>query len=564
MRILNLCLFIVILFNTSGLAQVENFKDEFCLPLKIVPVLTGNFGEPRATHFHSGIDFRTYTEGKEVVSIADGYVSRIYISPWGLGHAIFITHYNGYTSVYGHLSKFEPDIQKFARSVQYANQSFSIDTVLPPDLFIVRKSQIIAYSGNTGRSEGQHLHLEVRETKSKLSVNTITSVYDFKDDISPEVYSVVVYPLSDNARVDGLNNKKQYKTVAIKSGTYSLVNNISPKVYGDVGIGVAYIDKMNDTHNKFGAENVKLYVNDSLFYHSRMDKVDFAKQKCKNSMFDYYYYLEKQHVHKTFVEPNNDLVMFDSLINNGVFSVNKGENKNVKIEIVDYNGNVSIVDLKLQGDTKEYEPQVVKKARWDVDNVFLFDAGRVEVDSASLFYDTKIEIKNKGQKRFSNLYQIGEERVAIKSNIKVSLYLNEEALKYKNKLFIYRIHNKTRYALKTSVCQNFALANSDSFGEFYVDVDTIPPQIQPVNIFQGANMAYKKCIEIQISDDLSRVKQYDLYINDKWVLGEYEPKNKSVKYYFDENMPNSNKYIFKAVVVDIAGNKAETTYDFYR
>lgn len=565
MKRLSICLLVIktfMVFEVFG--QIESCKNDFCLPLKITPILAGNFGEPRSRHFHAGIDFKTYADGKEVVSVSDGYISRVSVSPWGYGLALYVTHPNGYTSVYGHLSRFRKDIQDFVRRIQYENQSFSLDTILSGELFPVKRSQLIGYSGNTGNSEGPHLHFEIRETESDFSVNTVNTVYSLKDNIKPEVYSVVLYPLSDNGVVDGKNSDKLYKVVANQAGKYVLEGSVIPKVLGNIGVGVSYVDRMNDTQNRFGAESVKLYVNDSLLYHCSMKYVDFEKQKCKNSVFDFSYYLTRSlHVHKAFVEPNNNLNVFTDLVNDGIFYVNPGEEKKIKIEIVDFNENKSIVSFNLKGDLKEHKIINEQKLEWNDFNMILFEMGRVEIDSATLFYNNNIKIKKTGSKKLSPAYKIGDDNVALKTDIVVSLYLDEEALKYKDKVFISRIHNKRKSFLRTDINQNFATARSNSFGEFFLDVDSIAPRIIPKNIKQGVNLSGIKYIEIQIEDDLSGIYKYDLYINDNWVLGEYEPKNKSVRYYFDEYMPKSDKYRFKAVVSDMVGNRNELSCDFY-
>lgn len=75
-------------------------------PMALQPVLKGNYGELRSNHFHSGIDLSTQGKiGQPVRASADGYVSRIKISEYGYGKAIYIDHPNGYTTVYGHLHR---------------------------------------------------------------------------------------------------------------------------------------------------------------------------------------------------------------------------------------------------------------------------------------------------------------------------------------------------------------------------------------------------------------------------------------------------------------------------
>ncbi|MGB1041517.1 MAG: M23 family metallopeptidase, partial [Flavobacteriales bacterium] len=101
-------------FLTSTLAQESPQSTNFRSPMDIPLVVAGNFGEVRSNHFHTGIDFKTQrAEGKKIYAIGDGYISRIGYSHYGYGKALYVTHPNGYTSVYAHLSQFKSPISTF-------------------------------------------------------------------------------------------------------------------------------------------------------------------------------------------------------------------------------------------------------------------------------------------------------------------------------------------------------------------------------------------------------------------------------------------------------------------
>ena len=149
-------------------------QDYFVQPLEIPMQLSGNFGELRPNHFHAGFDFKTnQKEGLNVHASAEGYVSRIKIASNGYGKAIYITHPNGYTTVYGHLQKAVGAIQEKIEELQYAAKSYEIEAYLKPDELPISKNQIIAISGNTGGSEGPHLHFEFRDSKTEKIINPL-------------------------------------------------------------------------------------------------------------------------------------------------------------------------------------------------------------------------------------------------------------------------------------------------------------------------------------------------------------------------------------------------------
>ena len=87
--------------------------------------------------FHEGTDFAVLV-GSDVFATSDGVVERVIKSKKGYGNRIVINHGYGYKTVYAHLHSFN---------------------VKRKD--VVKKGDLIGYSGNTGRSTGPHLHYEV-------------------------------------------------------------------------------------------------------------------------------------------------------------------------------------------------------------------------------------------------------------------------------------------------------------------------------------------------------------------------------------------------------------------
>jgi murein DD-endopeptidase MepM/ murein hydrolase activator NlpD len=104
-------------------------------PLDRSPI-TSHFGFRRG-RWHQGTDIDLVT-GDPVYSTFDGIV-RVAGGHSGWGNTVLVRHYNGLETLYGHLSK-----------------------ILVEPNTLVKAGDKIALGGNTGRSSGSHLHLEVR------------------------------------------------------------------------------------------------------------------------------------------------------------------------------------------------------------------------------------------------------------------------------------------------------------------------------------------------------------------------------------------------------------------
>ena len=143
------------LFLSFPFLLFPQLPKDFSWPVDTAIFITGNFGEIRLNHFHYGLDISIGgKEGMKILASADGYISRIKIGTGGYGKAVYITHPNGYTTVYGHLRAITGKAGPFIKKKQYENKSFEFEFYPEKDDFPVRKGEIIGEGGNTGFSAG--------------------------------------------------------------------------------------------------------------------------------------------------------------------------------------------------------------------------------------------------------------------------------------------------------------------------------------------------------------------------------------------------------------------------
>ena len=256
------------LLFTSASIYAQKDKNLFLSPLKIPLSLSASFGELRADHFHSGMDIKTQgVTGKEVVASDDGFVYLLLVSPGGFGRAIFIRHPSGYSTVYGHLDRYIPEIEAYVRAKQYENKSFAVTIYPPEDKFTVQKGETIAFSGNSGASSGPHLHYEIRKTDGEKPVNPLL-FFGIEDNLKPIIERLVIYPGSVTTRINDKKGK-MFLNLSGADGNYSLVDENVIRISGTAGFGITSYDYMNNTPNKFGINSIELQIDSIPWLYQR-------------------------------------------------------------------------------------------------------------------------------------------------------------------------------------------------------------------------------------------------------------------------------------------------------
>ncbi|MGB5668661.1 MAG: M23 family metallopeptidase, partial [Maribacter sp.] len=247
-----------------GLSAQNGYPiDTFRSPLDIPLILAGTFGELRSNHFHSGIDIKTQQrQGLPIYAIGDGTVTRIKISHWGYGKALYVAHPNGYTSVYGHLQKFSPEIEEYIKKIQYGKKSYEVEVFPEYGEVKVEKDKIIAYSGNSGGSSGPHLHFEIRSSISEKPTNPLLYGLEVRDATNPTLVGLYGYPLSENAQLNQSKIKSQINFTKQKDGTF-LADKVT--ALGTIGIGFIGFDRQDLAANKNGVYSVRQVVNGKVY-----------------------------------------------------------------------------------------------------------------------------------------------------------------------------------------------------------------------------------------------------------------------------------------------------------
>lgn len=274
---------------TAALSQAQTpLPNYFQFP--ILPgqqnFLSGSFAELRPDHFHAGIDIKTqYREGLAVYAAAGGYVSRVAVMAGGYGNALFITHPNGYVSVYGHLQRFNPRIAAYVRQRQYGAESFEIDLKPKADEFPVSKGEIIALSGNTGRSVGPHLHFEIRNERGLLTDPQRFNFSEIRDDTPPVIEALALRPLGIHSRLNGTFDRQEFKPQAQPDGTLILTDTLNAS--GTLGLEILSYDRADGTFNQNGLNCVEVHLDGQEVHFHALENLPSGSSRDMNVHADY-------------------------------------------------------------------------------------------------------------------------------------------------------------------------------------------------------------------------------------------------------------------------------------
>ncbi|MCY1634740.1 M23 family metallopeptidase [Marinifilum sp. D737] len=568
----NIITFLSILFFLSPIslsAQQKNHpKNYFRSPVDFTITLSGNFAELRNNHFHSGIDIRTFTTGKKVYAIADGFVSRIKISAGGYGKAIYIDHPNGYTSVYAHLDGFNKKINDFVKAHQYSKNIFEFDLNFKKDRFPVKKGEVIAISGNTGSSAGPHLHFEIRDTKSEHPLNPLLFGFKIKDTTPPKIFNLYVYPMDSLSSVNGKNTRQKFP-VTYYNNTYHLKGDPKVILSGNIGFGVQVNDYLDNTWGKCGIYNMKVKVNDSLISNYTFKEFSFDESRYINSHMDYALNIkEKRRIHKCFKEPNNKLSIYNHFSNRGIYNFKEGTK--YKIDFLAYDTKNNLAKLRMYAQAKN-PSQAFNQSDFNQllsstdENTFKKDELELKFPSNSFYSDIKFKYSKKSDSTYlSDIHSIHEKTTPVHKYYTIAIKPNR-TFKNENKLFIATIEKPGKISNVGGVYINgWVKSKTRVFGDFAIVQDTISPIIKSRTNFKLKNLSVRDKISFTIKDELSGIKNYKGTIDGKWVLFEFDAKNNHLFYKFDKKrlLPN-RKHDLNLEVTDKLGNKTKFQTNFF-
>ena len=530
--------------------------------------LSGTFGELRTNHFHSGIDIKTNrVEGLNIYSYEKGYISRIQVSTYGYGKAIYITHPDGKITVYAHLSKFSEKIQNYVKDIQYKRKKFAIKVYPKESEILIEKNEIIGYSGNTGSSSGPHLHFELRD-KNNMPVNPLKyRNIEIIDTIIPSLKGVYYKELKyNNGKLeDNYSRFKKIKFIENDNGKY-----LTDTLYtnGVIGFGVNSFDLMNNSNNVYGLNKIITKINDSVNFKINFDKFSFDEWTYINTYVDYAYFKRtNDKIQKLYIENINPLNLYDRSLGDGALKLNDSKNIliNYKIILFDFNNNTTVINIPIVFTDQRKEEIFQKKGNINIQNnldkKIRLENYFVEFKKGTFDYNTSLTISES-----NNTINIDNDTIPLRKPFTIKYSLKNIDDSRKKYLYLGMKGPKNyHYFISSEKFNDSIIGHAKKLGKFKILTDSIPPDINFYNLKNDQWISNRKKLTIKINDNESGIKSFNGWINNKWILLEYESKKNMLTYDFEDKVnSNDSKNELVVSVKDNCGNVSMKKITFYR
>ncbi|CAH0994891.1 hypothetical protein EMA8858_01004 [Emticicia aquatica] len=601
-RILSTLLLIIYLVSDTtsmqAFAQKRRATQDYPQGYFIFPIqpgqqasLSGGFGDLRTNHFHAGVDIRTGgVEGYQVYSAADGYISKIRVMRGGYGNVLYITHPNGFTTVYGHLKNFNARIEDYVRRKEYNQQTWDIELSLNENEIPVKKGEIVAIGGNTGASGGPHLHFEIRD-EFENAINPLKfGFWEIQDSQAPVIERVILKTLNAYSRVNGEFGRVSVAPARNSDGNYTVPNVI--KVHGTIGLELNTYDRSQTSPFRLGVTDLEVKVDEITTYKLNLEKMPFDISKDINVHIDFdVAETNGVRIQKCYIADGNRLSIYETDKNQGKIIIKDNQLHRVSILVKDTYGNATSMNFSIQGDlpNENFVDELADESNFsgnistsitentlairakntkvstailqnkgipiavplaytrNKESVYLHDLNKgiadfVQVDNSSEKIGIKKEIlPQKGQfysepnlkidfadALYDTLYlktnisgnrlSINSEKIPLKDFINISF--TPLGVSTSPKTSAYYVNDGRKY-LGGTWSGNTIQFKTKELGDFQVITDLEAPSIRPIRIDSSE-------IRFSISDNLSGIKTFNCYVNNKWVLMDYEYKSNRI------------------------------------
>ncbi|MFZ1799823.1 MAG: peptidoglycan DD-metalloendopeptidase family protein [Chitinophagaceae bacterium] len=514
-----------------------------------------------------GFDIRTQSrENLPVYAAADGYISRIKIEKYGFGNAVYITHPNGFTTLYAHLNSFTKAVEAYMLQKQYDLQTWAIDEAIPPGIFPVKKGDFIASSGNTGASGGPHLHFEIRNTATGKNYNPGLFGFDIPDTKPPSINALYLY----DRRYSTYFQDAVPVAISGSNGNYTAKEKTIRLQSPLVSFAINATDKSSNSPFNHGIYSGGIWMDGNPIFAFKMDSVSYDETRYVNACIDYAVYArKKKYIQFLFSLPGNELNIFAPSKTQGLIILNDTNSHDIKIETKDIDGNTSTLtfNVKFSGiSNSNFNYPANAKPFMPGHGNFVQGNSFNANFPANAFYESFpfsfSEITNNNINSASDIISLGDYYIPVQDNyeimIRTTLPVNDPL---KDKV-VMQLNSGNKKSFQRGNWQgDWKKGSFRDLGKISLVIDTIPPDIFIAGWKNGQIFSGNSKLSFRVSDKGSDVQSFNATLDGDWLL--FSNRNGLFTYTFDEHC-TSGSHVLKVTVTDIAGNETMKEFTFIK
>lgn len=562
MKIFHKLLFILFFINAITIQAQNTYpQNYFRNPLNIPMQLAANFGAVRTNHFHMGLDLRTNSqENLTVVAAADGYVSRIKVERYGFGNAVYITHPNGYTTLYAHLNKYYDQLDEYVKERQYKDEKWEQDITFSPGQFPVTKGQLIALSGNTGGSAGPHLHFEIRDTKTEECINPLLFGFNIPDSIAPVISGLYWYDRRFSTYEPGANG------IAVKKMGNMYTTDVIQVSSPTISLAIKAVDKANHGFN-LGIYHAELLMDDEVMYSFSLDKVSYDDTRYINGCIDYPKLIQdKMSIQHLSSLPGMKLKNYSPSDLNGIINLKDENVHSVEIILKDVNGNTSRLKTKVKLiKTSDQISSTNTMVKADERKTITTENAEINLSKNAVYDVVNFQMSEKSSTNrdaVSNTIVLHSPYIPVHDNYTLKIKPNRKLTnEEKGKVVVLLDFGSDTNVAKGKWNGDRVESEFNRLGTATLLLDQSMPSVSP-GWKEGALMT-GSTLRLKGAATIGGIVAFRAELDGKWLR--FARMKDDFVYIFDEKCPRaSGSHTLKVTTVNAAGNTNTQTFTFQR